>query len=582
MDVITKDLHALSTIPNWVDYEGERERFNWTAVRAELGVTDDRCNIASVVEHRARGREAVALRFVGRPDDDGNFPAQDMTYADLIRQSSRFTNVLRSLGAGREDRMFVLMARQPELYVGILGALRNGTVVCPMFSSFGPEPIATRMQLGGATILLTTERFYRQKILPIRDRIPTLRHVLIVSDGAAAPVDTIDLHARMAEASDVAEPAVTTAEDPALLHFTSGTTGTPKGALHVHGAVITHFATGRYGLDLHPGDTFWCTADPGWVTGMSYGVITPLLHGVTSIIDSGEFDPELWYQILQQMSVSVWYTSPTAIRMLMKAGPELAQRYRYENLRFIASVGEPLNPEAVIWSRDVLGLPVHDNWWQTETGGIMIANTPAFRIKPGSMGRPLPGIDAFIVRRTGDQVSVLGPDTTGELALRAGWPGMFRGYLNNPERYAKCFVDGYYLTGDLARRDSDGYFWFVGRADDVIKSAGHLIGPFEIESAIMEHPAVAEAAVIGIPDPVSGQRVKAFVTLKAGQEPTDSLRRELFALTRRRLGSSLAPKEIEFASQLPHTRSGKVMRRVLKARELGLPTGDLSTLEAPL
>jgi acetyl-CoA synthetase len=346
--------------------------------------------------------------------------------------------------------------------------------------------------------------------------------------------------------------------------------------------VLTHFATGRHALDLHAEDVFWCTADPGWVTGTSYGIIAPLLHGVESLVDEADFDAERWYRLLQDEAVSVWYTAPTAIRMLMKAGVALAHRYRFAHLRFVASVGEPLNPEAVWWGQEALGLPIHDNWWQTETGGIMIANLPALDIKPGSMGKPLPGVDARVVRRRDDGSceEVGEPGNEGELALRAGWPAMFRGYLGQDERYRKCFAGDWYLTGDLVKRDADGYYWFVGRADDVIKSAGHLIGPFEVESVLLEHPAVAEAGVIGKPDPVVGETVKAFVSLKAGIEPSEDLRMDLLGHGRKRLGAAVAPKEIAFLPALPRTRSGKIMRRLLKARELGLPEGDLSTLEA--
>jgi len=334
--------------------------------------------------------------------------------------------------------------------------------------------------------------------------------------------------------------------------------------------VAMHSVTGLYALDLHPDDIYWCTADPGWVTGTSYGIISPLLHGVTSVVDEAEFDAERWYRILGEQAVSVWYTAPTAIRMLIKAGPELPAQYSFPRLRFIASVGEPLNPEAVLWGKRVLGLPIHDNWWQTETGGIMIANTPAFDIKPGSMGRPLPGVDAFILRHNDDGTTAVieEPDVEGELALKPGWPSMFRGYLNAKERYRKCFADGLYLTGDLAKRDGDGYFWFVGRKDDVIKSAGHLIGPFE-----------AEAAVIGKPDPTVGEMIKAFVTLKNGVIGDEDLRLDLIGHARKRLGAAVAPKELEFVDALPHTSSGKIMRRLLKARELGLPEGDTSTIE---
>lgn len=369
-------------------------------------------------------------------------------------------------------------------------------------------------------------------------------------------------------------------EAPALLHFTSGTTGRPKGALHVHEAVVAHHITGHYALDLHPGDIYWCTADPGWVTGTSYGIIAPFTNGVTLVVDEEEFDAERWYRILEEQQVAVWYTAPTAIRMLMKVGPELARRHDLSSLRFLASVGEPLNPEAVHWGRATLGLPFHDNWWQTETGGIMIANFASMPIKPGSMGRPVPGIEAGVARRTDSGIELIDdPDETGELVLKAPWPSMFRGYLHEEARYRQCFAGAWYLTGDLARRDAEGYFWFIGRADDVIKSAGHLIGPFEVESVLMEHPAVAEAGVIGIPDEIAGETVKAFVSLKPGHAPDEALRREILGLARQRLGPAVAPRQVEFRERLPSTRSGKIMRRLLRARELGLPEGDTSTLE---
>jgi acetyl-CoA synthetase len=419
---------------------------------------------------------------------------------------------------------------------------------------------------------------YRRKLEKSVPSLPSLRHVILADQAEAS--GTLGLARLMAEASDEFAVEPTRPEDASFLHFTSGTTGTPKGATHVHGAVVMHYATGKYALDLHPEDVFWCTADPGWITGTSYGIVAPLLHGVTSIVDEADFDAERWYRILQDRKVTVWYTAPTAIRMLMKAGPELPKQYSFPQLRFIASVGEPLNPEAVWWGADTLGLPIHDNWWQTETGGIMIANTPAMDIKPGSMGKPLPGVDACIVAKSEGGVRVIDkPDTEGELALRSGWPSMFRGYLGQEERYRKCFSGEWYLTGDLAKRDADGYYWFVGRADDVIKSAGHLIGPFEVESALMEHPAVAEAGVIGKPDPMVGEIVKAFVSLKKGYAPSEALKMEILGHARKRLGAAVAPKEIEFQNGLPKTRSGKIMRRLLKARELGLPEGDTSTLE---
>jgi acetyl-CoA synthetase len=600
--VIRKSAAELRLPPNLANYAAACAAFRWPAVGAELaGLPGGGLNIAhETVERHARGanRDRIAFRFLGAN------AARDVSYAELSLLTNRFANVLKSLGVGKGDRLFILSGRIPELYVAVLGSFKNGTVVSPLFSAFGPEPIATRVNLGEGAVLVTTELLYERKVAKIRDQLPTLRHVLLVGeDGQATNVPgTLDLGKLMAQAADSFDIVPTGPEDLSLLHFTSGTTGTPKGAMHVHGAVATHWATGKYALDLHPEDIYWCTADPGWVTGTSYGIIAPLLHGVTSIVDAADFDAERWYRILAEEKVSVWYTAPTAIRMLMKAGAEIARKHEYPALRFVASVGEPLNPEAVWWGKEVLGLPIHDNWWQTETGGIMIANTPAFDIKPGSMGRPLPGIEAAIVKKDeeGKRPGVSGEanareagvmpelkvspvdtaDTEGELALKRGWPSMLRGYLHNEERYRKCFAGEWYLTGDLAKRDADGYYWFVGRADDVIKSAGHLIGPFEVESALMEHPAVAEAGVIGKPDEVVGEVVKAFVSLKKGFEASEALRMELLGHARKKLGSAVAPKEIDFLPALPRTRSGKIMRRLLKARELGLPEGDTSTLES--
>ncbi|MBW6493998.1 MAG: acetate--CoA ligase [Burkholderiaceae bacterium] len=580
-DIIRKSTDGFRVAPNLLDYQDERRSFSWDLIRAELGVAaDGPLNIARLaLDRHADGPRAgrTAFRFLPASGEP-----RSMSFAELARATDRFANVLRALGVAKGDRLYVLAGRVPELYVAVLGALKNGTVVSPLFSAFGPEPIATRIRIGECKVLVTTAELYERKVAAIRDQLPSLQHVLLVgvTEGELPP-GTFDLARLMADASDTFAAADTGPEDPALLHFTSGTTGTPKGAIHVHEAALMHFATGRYALDLHPNDIFWCTADPGWVTGMSYGILAPLLHGVTSVVDEADFDAERWYRILQDQLVSVWYTAPTAIRMLMKSGPELRGGYRFPQLRFLASVGEPLNPEAVWWGQEVLGLPIHDNWWQTETGGIMIANLPALDIKPGSMGKPLPGVEALIASRRDDGRvdEVQQNDVVGELALRGRWPSLFRGYLGQEERYRKCFAGELYLTGDLARCDGDGYFWFIGRGDDVIKSAGHLIGPFEVESVLLEHPAVAEAGVIGKPDEMVGEMVKAFVSLKPGFESGEALRRELLGHARKRLGAAVAPKEIAFLPTLPRTRSGKIMRRLLKARELGLPEGDISTLE---
>ena len=484
------------------------------------------------------------------------------------------------MGVKSGDNVFVLLGRVPELYVAILSALKMKCVVTPLFSAFGPEPIATRKEIGDARVLITTEALYRRKVEALRGSLPKL-HCVILVDADQDGEGTRSWRKLMQAASDAFEIPPTDPQESALLHFTSGTTGRPKGVVHVHEAVVTHYATGLYALDLHDDDRFWCTADPGWVTGTSYGVIAPLTHGVTNIVVEAEFDAPTWYGVLAKERVTVWYTAPTAIRMMMKLGADALKDYDLSALRFAASVGEPLNAEAVVWGAEAFGLPFHDNWWQTETGGIMIANFASMDIKPGSMGRPLPGIEAGIVRRKADGgVETVNTDQEGELALKSGWPSMMRGYLHEEARYRKCFAGEWYLTGDLARCDDDGYFWFVGRADDVIKSSGHLIGPFEVESALMEHPAVAEVAVIGKPDPIAGEIVKAFVALKLGFPADEAMRKELLGHARKRLGAAVAPKEIELRANLPKTRSGKIMRRLLKARELGLPEGDLSTLES--
>ncbi|WP_459963447.1 acetate--CoA ligase [Nocardia sp. IFM 10818] len=572
---------------NLTDYRTAYREFSWRAARAALGdMPGGGTNIAyeAVDRHLGTPRaDTAALRWLGAKGSRVN-----LTYAELASLSNRFAAVLRGIGVRRGDRVCLLLGRTPELYVAILGAWKAGCVVSPLFSAFGPEPVRQRLEISGATTLVTTTEHYRRKVAPHRAALPALRHVLLTDAGVEAePLDdTIELSLALAAASDVFPIVRTGFEDPALLHFTSGTTGRPKGAVHVHGAVLAHRMSAQYALDLRPGDIFWCTADPGWVTGMTYGVIAPLCLGATVISDEAEFDARRWYDILTREQVTVWYTAPTALRMLMRRGDELPAGTDLSRVRFAASVGEPLNPEVVVWGARVLGRPIHDNWWQTETGAIMISNFAAEQIRPGSMGRPLPGIEAAILRRGADgraavvdgAVEFAADDEIGELALRAGWPSMFRGYWNDPARYARAFADGWYLSGDLARRDADGYFWFVGRADDVIKSAGHLVGPFEVESALLAHPAVAEAGVIGTPDPVAGELVKAFVLLRPGYEPTPALHDELIAFGRKQLGA-VAPKQIVFADSLPHTRSGKVMRRLLKARELGLPEGDVSTLE---
>ncbi len=564
-----------------LDYEAARRTFTWENARIALtGGSDPRLNIAyEAIDRRVQRGYGVwlAARFIDRA---GN--RLDITYSQLQSRCNRFANALRSLEIPRGAPVATLLGRSAELFTVALGTLKAGNVFCPLFSAFGPEPLKTRLALGHIQVLVTSGAFYRRKVAGIRAALGALRHVLIVREDPheELPEGTTDFAELMRQASDSYETAPTHDTDVALLHFTSGTTGMPKGVTLTHAAVIAQHATSELVLDLHPQEVFWCTADPGWVTGIAYGMIGPLTCGVTLIVDQEEFDPQRWYRILAEERVNVWYTAPTAIRMLMKAGLELTRAHRYPELRLMASVGEPLNAEAVLWGVEAFGQPFHDTWWQTETGAIMIANFPACGVVPGSMGRAVPGIEAAVLRRTERGVQVVSsPEEVGEIGLRPGWPSMFSGYLDNPERYRASFHDGWYLAGDLARRDRDGYFWFIGRADDVIKSAGHLISPFELESALMQHPAVAQAAVIGIPDPIAGEAVKAFVELKSAVAPDEALRSAILGHARRLLGAAVAPREIAFSEALPRTRSGKIMRRLLRARELGLPEGDLSTLE---
>ena len=557
-------------------------------------------NIAdlAVDKHVREGRgSSVALRWLKRGPDGVDSPT-DVTYAMLSAQASCFASALTRRGLANGVGLATVAGRIPELYIAALGTLKAQGVFTPLFSAFGPDPIVQRMNLGRIKVLVTTPLLFRRKIEGILDRIPHIQLVLICgasesqlneqhrsSDGPTV----MSFDAFLASGDENFEIAETPPETPALLHFTSGTTGSPKGVVHVHEAVITHQTTGQFVLDLHQGDVFWCTADPGWVTGVSYGIIAPLTNGVTSIVDEAEFDAERWYRILDTHRVNIFYTAPTALRMLQRFGADLATRSDLSSLRLVASVGEPLDAEAVMWCQDVFGVPVLDTWWQTETGGIMIANSLTQEVRPGSMGKPLPGIEVSLLEQTpdgdlvldgnGDPVQVVDPDASGELAIREGWPSMFRGYLDQDDRYRSSFVNGWYRSSDLARRDVDGYYWFVGRSDDLIKTAGHLIGPFEVESALNEHPAVVESGVIGKPDETVGAIVKAFVVLGPNHDPSNELLKDLMGHARRKLGAAVAPREIEFVDNLPHTRSGKIMRRVLKAREQGDDVGDISTLE---
>lgn len=526
--------------------------------------------------------DKTAIRFIGKSWPKNQNDVKDISYSELLQNTKKISQALSRLGLVKGDVLFSLSPRLPESYLMALATLRSGAVYSPLFSAFGPGPIQSRIVKGKGKALFTLASLYHKKISSIRESLTTIDHLIILDDdGSAKDIPNhIDFNQLLSEEYVESTEVITTADDLALLHFTSGTTGSPKGAMHVHGAVVYHNLSGKWALDFKRDDIFWCTADPGWVTGTSYGIISPLCNGVTLIIDESDFNARRWYEILQNFKVTNWYSAPTGLRMLMKAGEELPREFDLSSIRFAASVGEPLNPEVIWWAKKNLGISIHDNWWQTETGGIIISNYSGMDIKPGSMGKPLPGIEVELISLNDSNFEIVKtPDTEGQIAVKAGWPSMFRGYLGEAERYKKCFKGDWYLSGDLAKKDEQGYFWFVGRIDDVIKSSGHLIGPFEIESLLMEHPAVLEAAVIGIPDPMVGEIVKAFVVLKKDYKADDRLRLDILSFARVHLGVSIAPREISFIDNLPKTRSGKIMRRLLKARELGTPEGDTSMLE---
>jgi acetyl-CoA synthetase len=566
--------HAVK--PNLWDYSKMLEEFSWDKVSTELDWFDsEHVNIAHVAvdSHlKTNRRNKKALVWESKRGEN-----EEYTFQDLSRLSNKFANVLvKKLGVQKGDRIFFFLERVPEIYMGILGALKAGCVIGPLFSAFGPDAVKDRLADSEAKVLITSPPL-KKKIIEIIPELPALKNIIVVhrGEGKADPKDLL-YDEIMAEASESFDICKTHREDYAIMHYTSGTTGKPKGAVHVHGAIVGHYATAKYVLDLQEKDIYWCTADPGWVTGTSYGMFGPWANGATQVVCEGGFSTKHWYSFLERKKVTIWYTAPTAIRMLMKAGNELPRQHCFDSLRHMFSVGEPLNPEAVVWGKEIFGKAFHDNWWQTETGCIMIANYPIQDVKPGSMGRPFPGVKAGIVD---DNFKELPHGKEGNLALRPGWPSMFRTYWKKDELYQSRFKNGWYITGDRAKKDEEGYYWFVGRTDDVINTAGHLVGPFEVESILIEHPAVAEAGVIGKPDPIAMEVVKAFVSLKDGYDPSEQLRHDIQKFVMKRLSSAASPREIEFIPTLPKTRSGKIMRRLLKAKELGLPLGDTSTME---
>jgi acetyl-CoA synthetase len=557
---------------NLKDYDEAYASFDWKDVEKEFSwYSTGKVNVAyeAIDRHVDEGRgDDIALYYSDAVRDE------KYTFADMKALSNKFGNVLKKYGVKKGDRVFIFMPRSPELYASLLGAVKIGAIVGPLFEAFMEAAVKDRLEDSEAVALVTTPALKER--VPVQE-LPALKHVFLVGAQGELQDHEVDFQKEMEAASDQLEIEWVDREDGLLLHYTSGSTGKPKGVLHVHNAMIQHYQTAKWVLDLRRGDIYWCTADPGWVTGTAYGIWGPWLHGVTNVVRGGRFSPEDWYKTLERYKVTVWYSAPTAFRMLMGAGDELVKKFDLSSLRHILSVGEPLNAEVVRWGLKVYGRRIHDNWWMTETGGQMISNYPSMPIKPGSMGKPFPGIYAAIVD---DQGNELPPNTMGNLAIRTPWPSMMRRIWNNPAKYEEYFrLKPWYISGDSAYKDEDGYFWFQGRIDDVINTSGERVGPFEVESKLVEHPAVAEAGVIGKPDPLRGEIIKAFISLREGYQPSDELIEEIREFVKKGLAAHAAPREIEFRDKLPKTRSGKIMRRVLKAWELGLPTGDLSTME---
>jgi len=557
-------------------YEDRVKNFDWSLSEKELDIkSGDVINIGWHCSDRIckMGKaDKVALYW-----ENHEGVTKTYTYNDIRVLSNTIAVYLQRLGIRPGQRVCIFLDRVPELYIGFIGILKLGAVAQPLFSAFGDESLFTRLDNAQTTAIIT-QRKHVAKVRKILAQLPELKHIILVDAGDGPLRDReVGMDMENEEKIEAFDGYPSLADTPSVLHYTSGTTGQPKGAQHVHRSIVSQYLTSKWALDLQDNDIYWCNADPGWVTGTSYGIIGPWANGVTQVVLDAGFSSEKWYAFMEKYKVTVWYSAPTAIRLLMKDGGELPKKFDLSHLRHLASVGEPLNAEAVIWSREVFGMPFHDTFWQTETGCIMISNYPGMEVKPGSMGKPFPGITATIVDpKNFEPITMLG--AAGLIALKPDWPSLIKTYHNNPTGYANKFKNGWYLTGDRASIDKDGYFWFQGRDDDVINTGGHLVGPFEIESALLEHPAVAESAAVAKPDPVNMEVVKAFVTLKPGFYPSDDLDLEIMNFIRKRLSPLAMPQEIEFIDQLPKTRSGKIVRRVLRAQEFGEPLGDISTI----
>ena len=564
-----------------------------------------RCNIThNALDRHAAGphKNKAALIWLGEDGAERIF-----TYGRLLQLVNRCANGLRSLGVGKGDRVIIYMPLTPEGAIAMLACARIGAVHSVVYAGFSSGSLRDRIIDAQARVVITADVGYRRgnevDLKGITDRavdgLDLVQHIIVWrrKTGGADAADTdsggadgreVDFAQLLARSRGDCPPEEMDAEDPLYILYTSGTTGKPKGVQHVHGGYMVgtyyHFKTF---WDVKEADVFWCTSDIGWVVGHSYIVYAPLVAGATTIFREGAIDyphPGVFYETIEKYGVNVLFTAPTALRMLMRYGEEYPQSYNLRSLRFLTCAGEPLNPEALRWTYEhICGSGewghVVDNWWQTETGGPCLGTTATMPVKPGRVGRPLPGAEMDIVDREGQPVTE--PDKGGLLVIKRPFPHFFRTVYGDPERYARDWntIPGVYFTGDVALRDAEGYYMVVGRADDVLNVAGHRIGSAEVESALVSHPAVAEAAVIGKPDELRGESIKGFVTLRVGREPSERMADELKLHVRQELGPIAVPAELEFTAALPKTRSGKIMRRLLKAQELGLDPGDITTLE---
>jgi len=557
-------------------YEQRLEGFDWSLAEKELGYEKGQpINIGWYCSDRI-----CELGKAQKPAliwENSKGVERTYTFDEIRILSDAIAAHLLEQGLKAGDRVCIFMDRHAELYISFLAVLKMGGIVQPLFSAFGEESLFTRLDNAETNAVLTEMKHVR-KVRRIRERLPNLKNILVI-DGQDKPLKELESPLTMNELPEAPDfkCAETMADTPSVLHYTSGTTGQPKGAQHRHYSLVSQYLTAKWVLDLREDDVYWCNADPGWVTGTSYGIIGPWANGCTQAVLEAGFNTEAWYRFIAKNKISVWYSAPTAIRLLMRDGADLVKNHDLSCLRHLCSVGEPLNAEAVIWSEEAYGMPFHDTFWQTETGCMVITNFPGMKVKPGSMGKPFPGITAGIVdEKTGEEITE--PGKVGVIALRPGWPSQIMGYRNNQAGYDKKFVNGWYLCGDQGSFDKDGYFWFSGRDDDVINTGGHLVGPFEIESALLEHEAVAESAAVATPDKVNMEVVKAFVVLKPGFEPSDDLDLAIMNFIRKKLSPLAMPQQIEFIDQVPKTRSGKIIRRILRAQEFGEDLGDVSTL----